>query len=61
VSTVQHEQDRETSGMLGASGLMERLLHVQKRKRAFGRQTGEAHSQAIRRQLEAERQEKRGH
>jgi hypothetical protein len=45
--------------MLGASGLMERLSHVQKRKRAFGGQAGEAHLQAIHRQLEAERQEKR--
>jgi hypothetical protein len=61
VSTVQQGQDTETSGLLGASGLMERLLHVQKRKRAFGGQTGKAYTQAIRPQPEAERQEKRGH
>jgi hypothetical protein len=44
--------------MLGASDLMERLLHVRKRKRAFGGQTVDM--EAIRRRLEAEQKGKRG-
>jgi hypothetical protein len=52
------QEKRDTGGMLEALGLMERLLHVQKRKRAFGGQTVDM--EAIRRRLETERQGKRG-
>jgi hypothetical protein len=59
MSRSNQERDKEASGPLGASGLMDRLLHVQKRKRAFGGQT--INMEAIRRRLEAERQGKRDH
>jgi hypothetical protein len=58
VSRSRQNQGQEASGMLGASDLMERLLHVRKRKRAFGGQTVDM--EAIRRRLEAEQKGKRG-
>jgi hypothetical protein len=57
MSRSQKVQDKE-NGMLGASGLMGRLLDVRKRKRSFGGQTVDM--EALRRKIEAERQGKRG-
>jgi hypothetical protein len=54
---AQSEKDKSTGGVIGASGLMERLLWVRKRKRAF--EGPSVHMEAVRRQVEAERRQKR--
>lgn len=53
----QSGKDKEGSGLIGASGLMERLLWVRKRKRTFDGPS--VHMEAVRRQVEAERRQKR--
>lgn len=52
------KQESTSGGLLGASGLLDRLNQVRKRKRAFGGQSVDMW--AIRRRLAAERRRKRG-
>jgi hypothetical protein len=51
-------REKEPGGLLSASGLVERLIYIRKRKRAFGGQTVDM--EALRRRLEAERRRTRG-
>lgn len=57
MNQAQSGKGKESSGLIGASGLMERLLWVRKRKRAFGGPAVDM--EAVRRRVEAERRQKR--
>jgi len=57
MNKTQSEKDKGAGGVIGASGLMERLLWVRKRKRAF--EGPSVHMEAVRRRVEAERRQKR--
>jgi hypothetical protein len=59
VSLSRLEKDWEMDGMPETWRLMERLLNIQKRKRAFGGQVESTRAQTIRRRLETERRGER--
>ncbi len=59
----KQSQEPQLSGPLGTSGLMERLLYVQKRKRAFDGAAADRAARPMdpfRRRLEVEQQGRRG-